>query len=113
MRTILLISGLILSTLTISAEEITTNNLLNQNFDSNSWSGTADGRHGSTVIAAEHDTYIESEDISVKNDAGLTELQMQNGFTTNHEFQYWHWNTYESNVKSTVTITGADGETTT
>jgi len=43
MRTILLISGLILSTLTISAEEITTNNLLNQNFDSNSWSGTADG----------------------------------------------------------------------
>ena len=113
MRIIFLISGLILSTLTISAEEITTNNLLNQNFDSNSWSGTADGRHGSTVIAAEHDTYIESEDISVKNDAGLTELQMQNGFTTNHQFEYWHWNTYESNVKSTVTITGADGETTT
>ena len=97
----------------LKAAEITTNNLLNQNFDSNSWSGTADGRHGSTVIAAEHDTYIESEDISVKNDAGLTELQMQNGFTTNHEFQYWHWNTYESNVKSTVTIIGADGETTT
>ena len=113
MRTIFLVSGLILSTLTISAEEITTNNLLNQNFDSNSWSGTADGRHGSTVIAAEHNTYIESEDISVKNDAGLTELQMQNGFTTNHQFEYWHWNTYESNVKSTVTIKGADGETTT
>ena len=113
MRIISLISGLMLLTLTISAEEITTNNLLDKNFDAGSWSGSADGRHGSNVIAAEHDTYIQSNDISVKNDAGLTELQMQNGFTTNHQFEYWHWNTYESNVKSTVTITGADGETTT
>ena len=113
MRIIFLISGLMLLTLTISAEEITTNNLLDKNFDAGSWSGSADGRHGSNVIAAEHDTYIQSNDISVKNDAGLTELQMQNGFTTNHQFEYWHWNTYESNVKSTVTITGANGETTT
>lgn len=113
MRIISLISGLMLLTLTISAEEITTNNLLDKNFDAGSWSGSADGRHGSNVIAAEHDTYIQSNDISVKNDAGLTELQMQNGFTTNHQFEYWHWNTYESNVKSTVTITGANGETTT
>jgi hypothetical protein len=115
MRTILLISGLILSTLitSIKSEEITTKNLLDTNFDNGSWSGTADGRHGSTVIAAEHDTYIQSNDVSVKNDANLTEVQLQNGFTTNHQFEYWHWNTYESNVKSTVTITGADGETTT
>ena len=115
MRTILLISGLILSTLitSIKSEEITTKNLLDTNFDNGSWSGTADGRHGSTVIAAEHNTYIQSNDVSVKNDANLTEVQLQNGFTTNHQFEYWHWNTYESNVKSTVTITGADGETTT
>ena len=115
MRTILLISGLILSTLitSIKSEEITTKNLLDTNFDNGSWSGTADGRHGSTVIAAEHDTYIQSNNVSVKNDANLTEVQLQNGFTTNHQFEYWHWNTYESNVKSTVTITGADGETTT
>ena len=113
MRIISLISGLMLLTLTISAEEITTNNLLDKNFDAGSWSGSADGRHGSNVIAAEHDTYIQSNDISVKNDANLTELQLQNGFTANHQFEYWHWNTYESNVKSTVTITGADGETTT
>ena len=96
-----------------TAEEITTNNLLDKNFDAGSWSGTADGRHGSNVIAAEHNTYIQSNNVSVKNDANLTEVQLQNGFTTNHQFEYWHWNTYESNVKSTVTITGADGETTT
>jgi hypothetical protein len=96
-----------------TAEEITTNNLLDKNFDAGSWSGTADGRHGSNVIAAEHNTYIQSNNVSVKNDANLTEVQLQNGFTTNHQFEYWHWNTYESNVKSTITITGANGETTT
>ncbi len=115
MRYTALISLLIIliHTTSIKSEVITTNNLLDKNFDNGSWTGTADGRHGSNVIAAEHDTYIQSNDISLKNDANLTELQIQNGYTTNHEFEYWHWNTYDSSVKSTVTITGANGETTT
>ena len=115
MRYTALISLLIIliHTTSIKSEVITTNNLLDKNFDNGSWTGTADGRHGSNVIASEHDTYIQSDDISLKNDANLTELQIQNGFTTNHQFEYWHWNTYDSSVKSTVTITGANGETTT
>ena len=115
MRYTALISLLIIliHTTSIKSEIITTNNLLDKNFDNGSWTGTADGRHGSNVIASEHDTYIQSDDISLKNDANLTELQIQNGYTTNHEFEYWHWNTYDSSVKSTVTITGANGETTT
>ena len=115
MRYTALISLLIIliHTTSIKSEVITTNNLLDKNFDNGSWTGTADGRHGSNVIASEHDTYIQSDDISLKNDANLTELQIQNGYTTNHEFEYWHWNTYDSSVKSTVTITGANGETTT
>ena len=115
MRYTALISLLIIliHTTSIKSEVITTNNLLDKNFDNGSWTGTADGRHGSNVIAAEHDTYIQSDNISLKNDANLTELQIQNGYTTNHEFEYWHWNTYDSSVKSTVTITGANGETTT
>jgi len=115
MRYTALISLLIIliHTTSIKSEVITTNNLLDKNFDNGSWTGTADGRHGSNVIASEHDTYIQSNDISLKNDANLTELQIQNGYTTNHEFEYWHWNTYDSSVKSTVTITGANGETTT
>ena len=104
---------ILIHTTSIKSEVITTNNLLDKNFDNGSWTGTADGRHGSNVIASEHDTYIQSDDISLKNDANLTELQIQNGYTTNHEFEYWHWNTYDSSVKSTVTITGANGETTT
>jgi hypothetical protein len=115
MRYTALISLLIIliHTTSIKSEIITTNNLLDKNFDNGSWTGTADGRHGSNVIASEHDTYIQSDNISLKNDANLTELQIQNGYTTNHEFEYWHWNTYDSSVKSTVTITGANGETTT
>tara|TARA_R110002012_G_scaffold260084_1_gene441751 strand:- start:714 stop:2006 length:1293 start_codon:yes stop_codon:yes gene_type:complete len=103
---------LILLSTTVRSDE-TTSNLLNQNFDSNGWSGTADGRHGSTVVASEHNTYIKSESISLLDNANLTQGQINNGFTTNHSFKYWHWNTYESNVKSTQTIIGADGETTT
>ena len=115
MRYTALISLLIIliHTTSIKSEVITTNNLLDKNFDNGSWTGTADGRHGSNVIASEHNTYIQSDDISLKNDANLTELQIQNGYTTNHEFEYLHWNTYDSSVKSTVTITGANGETTT
>ena len=113
MRTLLLTILLTILTLTTSAEETTTSNLLNQNFDSGSWSGTADGRHGSTIIAAEHGEYIKSDDVSLKDDANLTEAQLQDGFTSNHSFKYWHWNNYNSTVTSTVTVTGADGEATT
>ena len=113
MRHIVLTLLLTLLTLTTSAEETTTSNLLNQNFDSGSWSGTADGRHGSTIIAAEHGEYIKSDDVSLKDDANLTEAQLQDGFTSNHSFKYWHWNNYNSTVTSTVTVTGADGEATT
>ena len=104
---------LILLSTTVNSDEITTQNLLDQNFDNGGWSGTADGRHGSSVIAAEHDVYIESNSISLRTDASLTEEQIQYGFTTNHSFEYWHWNDYSSNVRSTQTIIGADGETVT
>ena len=99
-------------TLTTSAEETTTNNLLSQDFSTN-WSGTATQRHGNSTVAAVDDTYIKSDDISLKDDANLTEVQLQDGFTSNHSFKYWHWNNYNSTVTSKVTITKADGEVTT
>jgi len=115
MRSIVLISLLTILILTtsIKSEEVTTSNLLDQNFDNGSWSGTADGRHGSGTIAAHNDEYIASDDISLRNDANLTQEQINDGFTTNHSFQYWHWNDFNSTVQSTVTIVGSDGETTT
>ena len=114
MRCMLLASLLtILIHTTSLTEETTTSNLLNQNFDSGSWSGTATQRHGSSIVTAVNNTYIKSDDVSLKDDANLTEAQLQDGFTSNHSFKYWHWNNYNSTVKSTVTVTGADGEATT
>ena len=107
----LIVSLLILLSTTLNSAETITQNLLDTNFDNGGWSGTADGRHGNSVIAAEHDTYLQSDSISLRTDASLTEEQIQYGFTTNHSFEYWHWNTYESTVQSKQTIIGADGET--
>jgi hypothetical protein len=90
------------------AEEVTTSNILNQNFDSGEWSGTATDRHGSNIVAAHNGDYIQSDSYSLTTDVGLTEAQIQNGFTTNHSFKYWHWNDYNSTVESTLTITGQD-----
>ena len=112
MRTLLLTVLLTILTLTISAEETTTSNLLSQDF-STGWSGTATQRHGNSTVAAVNNTYIKSDDVSLKDDANLTEAQLQDGFTSNHSFKYWHWNNYNSTVTSTVTVTGADGEATT
>ena len=95
-----------------NSEETTTNNLISQDF-STGWSGTATQRHGNSTVAAVNNTYIKSDDVSLKDDANLTEAQLQDGFTSNHTFKYWHWNNYNSTVTSTVTVTGADGEATT
>ena len=112
MRIVLLTFLLTILTLTTSAEETTTSNLLSQDF-STGWSGTATQRHGNSTVAAVNNTYIKSDDVSLKDDANLTEAQLQDGFTTNHSFKYWHWNNYNSTVTSKVTVTGADGEATT
>ena len=111
MRILLLTVLLTILTLTTSAEE-TTINLLSQDF-STGWSGTATQRHGNSTVAAVNNTYIKSDDVSLKDDANLTEAQLQDGFTTNHSFKYCLWNNYNSTVTSKVTVTGADGETTT
>ena len=113
MRWLILFLITVLITEGARAEEVTTGNLLDQNFDNGSWSGTADGRHGSNVIAAHNDEYITSDDISLADDANLTQDQINDGFTTNHSFKYWHWNNFNSTVQSTVTVVGSDGETTT
>jgi len=112
MRTLLLTVLLTILTLTTSADETTTNYLISQDF-STGWSGTATQRHDNSTVAAVNNTYIKSDDVSLKDDANLSEAQLQDGFTSNHSFQYWHWNNYNSTVTSKVTITKADGEVTT
>jgi hypothetical protein len=92
------------------ANSDTTGNLLNQNFDSNAWSGTATGRHGSYEIAANHGQYLEST-ISLSNT--LTEDQIKYGWTSTLGADIWHWNNATSETEMLQTITASDGTVTT
>ena len=105
MRSILLI---LLIPITVNSD--TTGNLLNQNFDSNAWSGTATGRHGSYEIAANHGQYLEST-ISLSNT--LTEDQIKYGWTSTLGADIWHWNNATSETEMIQTITASDGTVTT
>jgi hypothetical protein len=92
------------------ANSDTTGNLLNQNFDSNAWSGTATGRHGSYEIAANHGQYLEST-ISLSNT--LTEDQIKYGWTSTLGADIWHWNDATSETEMIQVITASDGTVTT
>ena len=86
-----------------NASEVTTPNLVDQNFDNGGWSGTADGRHGSGTIASEHNTYIQSNPVAVNNH--LTQDQINFGFSVNASEEIWHWNNYDSTVQRTIRAT--------
>lgn len=103
MKKLLLSLYLSLSLSLSNAAEVTTQNLVDQNFDNGGWSGTADGRHGSNIIAAEHNTYIESNSVAVNDH--LTKDQINNGFSVNASERIWHWNDYDSTVQRTIRAT--------
>ena len=101
---------MILLLIPIIASSDTTENLLNQNFDSNAWSGTATGRHGSYEVASNHGQYIEST-ISLSNT--LTEDQIKYGWTSTLGADIWHWNNATSETEMIQVITASDGTVTT
>ena len=92
-----------------------TGNLLNQTyFDSgkpiNGWSGTNDHNHGNSIIAGVHGKYLEN---TITLGDTLNKSQMNGGWTSTFGSDIWHWNDYQSTVRMTQTITGADGSVTT
>lgn len=99
--------------LTLFAE--TTGNLLNQTYFNgstpiNGWSGTNDHSHGDSIIAGVHGEYLEN---TITLGDTLNQSQMNGGWTSTFGSDIWHWNNYQSTVKMTQTITGADGSVTT
>ena len=93
----------------------TTDNLLNQTyFDSgkpiNGWSGTNDHNHGNSIIAGVHGKYLEN---TITLGDTLNQSQMNGGWTSTFGSDMWHWNDYQSTVRMTQIITGADGSVTT
>lgn len=92
-----------------------TGNLLNQTyFDGstpiNGWSGTNDHNHGGSIIAGVHGEYLEN---TITLGDTLNQSQMNGGWTSTFGSDIWHWNDYQSTVRMTQTITGADGSVTT
>ena len=101
MRTIFLVSGLILSTLTISAEEITTDNLISQDFTDGSWNNPVNSWHSSNDLAGwnglEHTT-----EVTYTPD---TEALKQNGFSMTAGGEIFHWyNGQTVHVNQSVTL---------
>lgn len=99
----------------LKAEVVTTNNLLNQTFTtSNNWQGQLSGNHGTGIIAGENGGYVETiNDISLKNDVGLTEAQIQNGWIGNQSAQAWFWNDNTQDLTMKQIVTSSSGSTVT
>jgi len=101
MRIIFLVSGLILSTLTISAEEITTDNLISQDFTDGSWNNPVNSWHSSNDLAGwnglEHTTEVTY--------TPETEALKQNGFEMTAGGEIFHWyNGQTVHVNQSVTL---------
>ena len=101
MRTIFLVSGLILSTLTISAEEITTDNLISQDFTDGSWNNPVNSWHSSNDLAGwnglEHTTEVTY--------TPETEALKLNGFNMTAGGEIFHWyNGQKVHVNQSVTL---------
>jgi len=100
---------------TTSAEEITTNNILNQTFTSgNNWSGQLSSNHGTGTIAGIDEGYVENTDAySLVDDADISADQFNNGFTSNQSAKVWFWNSNDQDVVMKQIITNSDGNVTT
>ena len=103
-------------TTNVFAGEVTTSNLINKTFTSdNNWKGdNLSSNHGTDIIAGIDGKYIENTNsISVSTDAGLTEAQIQNGFTSNQSAEVWFWNSNNQNVVMKQVITDSANNTVT
>ena len=105
----------IASALGVKAEVVTTNNLLNHTFTTNNnWKGQLSSNHGTNVIAGINGDSVENiTPISLRNDANLTEAQIQNGWTSNQSAEVWFWNNNTQDVTMKQIITSSSGSTVT
>ena len=85
----------------------TTNNLLSQDFTDGSWEGpNQDTRHGSGTIAGIGGEYVQST--ITQSETGLTNEQVQRGFTSTLGADIWFWDTTDNNQSVTMTQTYDD-----
>ena len=107
---LLLIPNLVLG------EEVTTGNLIDNNFGGN-WSpqstNSLSNHNGNNIIAGYDDKFVQHDSISLSDDAEMTEAQIQHGWSSEFGTKIWHWNTSTSITKMTQTITDSAGNVST
>jgi len=98
-----------------SAEEVTTDNILNQTFTSgNNWTGQLSSNHGTGIIAGIDEGYVENtEAYSLVDDVDISADQFNNGFTSKQSAKVWFWNSNNQDVVMKQIITNSDGNVTT
>ena len=92
---------------------VTTDNLISQDFDDGTWNGTmfpdSSDINESTWLTGKHNKYAET---TINSEDYVTLQEIQQGFTSNFGAQIRWWNSVESTVTMTQTITN-DTDTTT
>ena len=90
--------------------EVTTSNLLPQTFTSgNGYSGDIDHNHGTGTLATQHNDVVTHSGISLSNDANMSTLQIQDGFSVEHKSNIWFWNDYNQSATMSMVITDSSG----
>jgi len=99
----------------LKAEEVTTSNIINQTFTTNNnWEGQISDNHGTGIIAGLDGGYIQNiTPLSLSTNVGLTEAQIQNGFSATQSAKVWFWNSNDQNVVMKQVVTDTAGNVTT
>ena len=85
-----------------------TNNLLSGTFTDGTWNGpNLDHTHGSGIIAGIGGEYVQST--INQSDSGLTNDEVQRGFTSTIGADIWFWDRSDDNQSVTMTQTFSDG----
>ena len=100
-------------------QEITSNNQLPQQFfnnnqEHNEWTCTdPTHNHGNNIGAMVNGDHMMHPGVSLADDVGMSEAQIQNGWESELGADIWHWNTSTSTTTMTQTITDNLGNVTT
>ena len=100
-------------------QEVTTNNQLPQQFFNNNqphneWTCTdPTHNHGNNIGAMVNGDHMMHPGVSLADDVGMSEAQIQNGWESELGADIWHWNTSTSTTTMTQTITDNLGNVTT
>ena len=100
-------------------QDVTTNNQLPQQFFNNNqphneWTCTdPTHNHGNNIGAMVNGDHMMHPGVSLADDVGMSEAQIQNGWESELGADIWHWNTATSTTTMTQTITDNLGNVTT